>query len=100
MKQLNIPNPPDPGSYPGNPLAWQRAVFDWMQRVKGVVQDVVNDAQRPCGQQMADPTAYTLNTVATGTMTGTDLANVVCTLIYTLTNGGILSPTISRSQSQ
>ena len=100
MKTLNLPNPPRVEQYPGNPTAWMRATTDWMERSRGALLEAVNSANRPCGQQFATPTSYTLNTVATGTMTGTDIANVVCSLVYTLENGGILSPTISRSQSQ
>lgn len=92
---LNIGQPPDPAAYP-SPIAWQRAAYDWMQRMRGVIQDAHNEVIRPAGQQML-ATSFTLSTVATGTTTGTDLSNVVATLIDVLTQKGVLSPTVSRS---
>lgn len=101
MRHLNIPDPPDPNGiqYKGNALAWQRASFDWMKKLKGVVQDSHNQLSNPCGQQFI-ASAFTTNTTATGTTTGTDLSNVVASLVQTLTQGGVLSPTISRNQNQ
>ena len=92
---LNIGQPPDPAAYP-SPVAWQRAAYDWMQRMRGVVQDAHNEAVRPAGQQFL-ANSFTLNTVATGTITGTDLANCLASLVQVLTDRGILSPTVSRS---
>ena len=102
MKQVNIPTPPDPQTpqYRGNPLAWQRAATEWMQHVKGVTENGFREVAKPCGQQMASPTSFTTNTAVTGTTTGTDLSNVVCSLIAALIQGGVLSPTISREQTQ
>lgn len=101
MRQLNIPLFPDPTSpvYRGNVLAWQRAVNDWGQRVKGVLEDGFRELSSPCGQQIS-ASAFTTNTAVTGTTTGTDLANAVCSLISVLEQGGVTSPTISRTQTQ
>jgi len=98
MRPLNIPSPPDPASpqFSGNPIAWQRATAQWMQQAKGLLENAHNEVIRPCGQQMRS-SGYVVNTVATGTTTGTDLSNVVATLIDTLTAKGILSPTITRN---
>lgn len=102
MKTLNIPTPPNPETpqYRSNPLAWQRAAADWMQKAKGVIEAAHNEAIRPCGQQFL-ATSFTTNTVATNTYTAVaDVANVLASLIQTLTQKGILSPTVSRGQSQ
>jgi hypothetical protein len=96
MKQLNIPNPPNPAGMA--PLAWQRAVTDWMQRVKGVIQDVNNEATRPAGQQMRAEN-YTTNTLISGTTTDVaDVANGLATLVDVLTQRGLISPTIRRNE--
>lgn len=102
MKQLNIPDAPNVDSpmYRGNPLAWSRAMTAWAQNVKGVIQNAHNEAVKPCGQQFiaAD---YTTNTEASGTYVSvTDVANVLASLVDTLTQKGVLSPTVSRTQTQ
>lgn len=101
MQNLSLPDPPNPDlpQYRGNSLAWQRAAMDWMGRAKGIIQTAHNDAIRPAGQQFL-ATAYTTNTVASGTTTGTDLANVVASLVATLTQKGILSPSVTRQGNQ
>ena len=101
MKHLSLPDPPaaDSPQFRGNALAFQRAASDWMARAKGLIQSAHNDVASPCGQQML-ATSFVLNTVATGTTTGTDLSNVVASLISVLTQKGILSPTASRSHNQ
>lgn len=96
---LNLPNPPDPSQYPGNPVAWQRAMYDWMAKSKSMLVDAHRSATKPCGQQFQVST-YTTTTAVTGTTTGTDLANALCSLIAALTARGIISPTISREQNQ
>ena len=98
MRNLSIPQAPNPDLYP-SPIAWQRAMFDWMQRTRGVIQDAHNQLARPCGQQIS-ATDYTTNTAVTGTTTGTDLANALCSLIAVLQQGGVTSPTTSREQNQ
>lgn len=99
MKQLNIPMPPNPSAaqYRTNFVAWQRAATDWMERAKGVLEAAHNELARPCGQQFI-ASSFTTNTAVTGTTTGTDLSNVVASLVETLTQKGILSPTVSRGQ--
>ena len=99
MKTINLPTPPDPNAlrYKTNLLAWQRDATDWMQKVKGIVETSHNEAVKPCGQQI-QVGAFTTNTIIAGTTTGTDLANVLATLVATLTAKGILSPTVGRGQ--
>lgn len=91
MKRVIIPSPPNPEDalYRSNPLAHSRAMFDWANAVKGKIESasLVNDA--PAAQTIL-ATNFTTNTVATGTTTGTDLSNVVCSLIAALTAKGIL----------
>jgi hypothetical protein len=100
MKRLALPNPPNPDDqmYASNPLAYNRAVYTWMQQSKGLIEQAsrVNDV--PAGQAIIAEN-YTTNTVLSGTSSGTDLANGVCSLIDTLTQKGILAPRSKRSNS-
>ena len=93
---LPLPPNPDDAQYSAQPISYSRAVFDWMNRVKGRIEadSVVND--RPAGQRFLS-TNFTTNTVATGTTTGTDLANVVASLVQVLTDKGLLSPSKTRN---
>lgn len=99
MRALNIPDPPKPEQFRGNVLGWQRAMVDWGQRVKGVLQDFNRDANKPCGQQLVVG-SFTTNTTITGTTTGTDLANYVASMTQAFTMRGDISPTITRGQTQ
>jgi len=101
MKTLQIPHPPNPDDqrYKTNPLAYNRAVFNWMQVTKGAVEQAHNSVATPCGQQIM-ATAFTTNTALTGTMTGTQIANALCSLVQVLTNKGIISPSITIGEKQ
>ena len=69
----------------------------WAMQVKSLTENYSRLQSAPSGQQML-ATNFTTNTVCTGTTTGTDLANVVASLIMTLLNKGVLSPTVTREQ--
>lgn len=101
MKQLALPQPPNPESpaFKTNTLAYHRAIYDWMRQVKGLTESAHNLVAKPCGQQL-QATDFTTNTAMTGTMTGTDIANALCSLVQTLTNKGIISPSITIGDTQ
>jgi hypothetical protein len=96
MRRTLLPSPPNPddATY-GSALAFNRAVYDWMLKVKGRVEadSRVNDT--PAGQQFL-ATNFTTNTVANGAATLPDLANSHASLVQVLTDKGLLSPTINR----
>ena len=100
MKRLALPNPPNPDDqlYRANMLAYNRAMYTWMQQTKGLLEQAsrVNDV--PAGQAMIAQN-YSTNTVVTGTSSGTDLANAVCSLVDSLSQKGILAPRSKRSTS-
>lgn len=98
--RLTLPVPPSPDAPQfRKPADYNRAIYQWAQVTKGLLENAVNQALAPCGQQFT-ATAFTTNTIATGTMTGTDVANCLASLVQTLTQKGLLSPTITRGQSQ
>jgi hypothetical protein len=100
VKRLILPIPPNPSEAQfANPVALARAQWEWNTRVKGTLEDAWRINSAPCGQQIS-ASSFTTNTSVTGTTTGTDLSNVVATLIQILTDKGILSPTITRGATQ
>lgn len=100
MARLTLPAPPNPRAPQyRNQAAYLDDVFAWMQQVKGLLETTVNTVASPAGQQFL-ATNFTTNTIVSGTMTGTDAANCIASLVQTLTQKGILSPTTSRSQGQ
>lgn len=91
MNRTQLPQPPDPASslFLGNPGAWQRAAYAWMQQVKERIETDSEVNIRPMTPFVV--TTYT----AVNTMTGTDaLSNVVATLIKAMESKGL---TASRS---
>jgi hypothetical protein len=82
---------------PVPPNATLADMRQWAAHVKSLTENYARLQSAPAGQQML-ATAFTTSTICTGTTTGTDLANVVSSLIATLTSKGILSPSITREQ--
>lgn len=66
---------------------------------KGALENYSRLQSAPAGQQL-QATAFTTQTVITGTSTGTDVANFVATFVAALTAKGIVSPTVSRTDNQ
>lgn len=94
MNRTQLPAPPDPGSpaYSGNPLAWQRAAFQWMAQVKGRIETDSAVNSRPVGPITVG--TYT----AVSTVTGTDaLSNFVATLVTAMQGQGITTPVLQRN---
>lgn len=98
MRQVSLPTPPNPDdmAYRNNPLAFNRAQYAWMTRVKGLVEDASKINDRPMAQQFVVG-AFTTNTAIAGTSTGTDVANFISSLVTALTAKGFNSQTVSRS---
>jgi len=101
MRKLTLPTPPNPDDqkYKSNALALSRAVYQWMSQVKGLMETAHNGNASPCGQQI-QVGSFTTNTTLSGTMTGTQIANGLCSLVQTLTNKGIISPSITIGDTQ
>jgi len=95
MRLVTLPGPP---SYQGDQQAFNRAVTDWMARVKGIVENASRLNDTPAQTAMYAEN-FTSTTTVNGTMTGTDVANALATLVDTLTRKGNLSPTVSRENN-
>ena len=91
MRRFTLPDPPraDDQAYRNNPLAYSRAVSDWLSRAKGALENTINHLGAPARPSFV-VSSYTTNTVISGTTTGTDLSNAVCSLIAALTTKGTL----------
>jgi hypothetical protein len=92
MNRTQLPAPPDPSSYNGNPAGWQQAAYQWMQQVKGRIETDSNVNVRPMG-----PIAVSTYT-AVATVTGTDaLSNFVATLVTLMQTKGLTVPVLNRN---
>lgn len=91
MKQLKLPNPPNPddSAYRMNQMQYQRDIYRWMTETKGKIEiaSVINDT--PLDQNFVIGT-YVLSTALSGTSTGTDMANFICSLVSAFTKKGII----------
>jgi hypothetical protein len=95
MRLQTLPQPP---VYQSDQQAFNRAVTDWMARVKGII-DIASCINDTPAQTAMLATNYTSTQTVDGTMTGTDVTNALATLIDTLTKKGVLSPTVSRENN-
>ena len=89
MKRIKLSNPPDPAQF-SNQVAWQRATYDWMQKAKSVIEIASNQNDTPLQQNFV-VSSYSTNTALTGTSTGTDLANFLCSLVQSMTDKGFIT---------
>ena len=98
MKRVVLPQPPQATDmqYANNQLAFNRAVSDWMGRVKGILEDADRVNNRPMGQQFVVGT-FSTNTTIAGTSTGTDVANFIASLVTAMQARGFSGQTVSRS---
>lgn len=90
--KITLPIPPNPDdiSYKQNPLAYQRAIYNWMSVVKGKVENAsaINDSPLDTPFIVS---SFTTNTHLAGTSTGTDVSNFLCTLLSSLGRKGVTS---------
>ena len=98
MKRITLPQPPDAEStlYKNNQQAFNRAVSDWLRRIKGLIEDASRVNDTPMGQPFL-ATNFTTNTVITGTSTLGDVADCLASLIAAMTARGLISATVSRT---
>lgn len=83
------PNPNDSG-YAANPKLYNQAMYQWACALKAQLQMQNRTITRPTSQSF-QVTAYTTNTAISGTSTGTDIANFVCSVVAALQNKGIIA---------
>lgn len=69
-------------------------MYGWALQMRGLIETTVNAHAQPTGPMLA-PTSFTTNTIPTGTMTGTDITDCLCTLIQLLNNKGLVAPNVS-----
>lgn len=93
MKKITLPIPPNPDDqqYRGNSVAYNRAAFSWMNDVKGKLEQASQQNDTPIDQSFA-VSSFSTNTSLSGTSTGTDLSNFVCSLIAAMQKKGLTKP--------
>lgn len=85
-----IPNPDDP-AYRGNPLSYNRALYQALTTAFGNIENAFRQNQTPLDQSYA-VSSFSTNTALNGTSTLGDVANFVCSLVQSLQNKGIIKP--------
>lgn len=91
MRQTKLPNVPNPddAQYKGNPLAYQRALFNWATIIKGKLEQDSLSNDTPMDQAFTLG-SYVLTTAISGTSTGTDIANFIVTLCNSMVKKGTM----------
>lgn len=98
MKRISLKEPPNPQDsiYKGNMLAWQRDMWTWANETKGRLEQASRQNDIPLGIPFV-VSSYTTNTELTGTSTGTDVANFVCTLVQAMLDRGMITQVTTAS---
>jgi hypothetical protein len=91
MKRVVLPTPPDPAFYPNNPLAWQRAVHEWMNQTKFALEQASQINDTPLDQAFQVSGSYAITTAISGTSTGTQITEFLCSLVAAMNRKGITS---------
>lgn len=88
MKNIILPIPP---RMLPNQIAFNQAMIDWMQRTKNIIEQAsaVNDS--PLNQNFVVTSGYTMTTAISGTATGTQVSNFICTFINSMINKGLVT---------
>lgn len=87
MKRIVLDNPP---IHRGNDLAFFREVTDWMSRTKTKIDQASLQNDTPLTKNFT-VTGFTTSTALSGTSTGTDITNFVCSVVQAFTNKGIIT---------
>lgn len=87
MKRTVLSSPPNPerAQYQNNPLAYNRALYDWACSIKSDIELASQQNDMPLGQSFVIG-SFTTNTSLDGT--STDVTNFVCTLVQAMINQG------------
>lgn len=88
IKLPNAPNPDDP-VYKANPLAYNRAMYQWATQTKGKIEQASIVNNTPMDQNFVLG-SYALSTTMAGTSTGTDIANFVLSICAAMIKKGIM----------
>lgn len=91
MKITKLPNAPNPddAAYKGNPLMYNRAVYQWMTQTKGLIEQSSLVNSTPLNQAFVLG-SYVLSTSMSGTSTGTDVNNFILSVIAAFMKKGIM----------
>ncbi len=94
MRRHVLPNPPDPDDmqFRNNPMAFNRALFGYLNDTKGRLETDSKVNNTPLDQNFTLG-SYVLTTALAGTSTGTDIANYVCSIVAAFQRKGVISPT-------
>lgn len=92
MKQIQLNEPPDPDdyNYKDNQIAYNKAVYRWMNDSRQRIEGASHFNDIPMDQNFVLGT-YVLTTSISGTSTGTDIANFLCSLVAAFTRKGVIS---------
>lgn len=91
MKTTAFPDPPNPNDmqYQRDSKSYNLAMYRWASQMKSELQGKGRVNDRAAATSFV-PTNFTTATTLTGTDTLGNVANVLCTLIQSLINKGIL----------
>lgn len=94
MKRIKLDTPPDAMKYKNDQLGFMRATSEWMTRTKSKIETASAQNDSPLQQNFVLG-SFTTNTRLSGTSTGTDLANALCSLVQSMIDKGFITITTS-----
>ena len=100
MARVQLPMPPNPlaPTYSNNRTQYEMDLYNCLIQWRGLLEQVTRQNSAPATNPIVLGT-YTASNTVTGTATGTDVANMLCTVVNALTQRGILAPTTSRNST-
>lgn len=92
MKQVSLNEPPDPSdyNYKDDQMAYNKAVFRWMNESRQRIEAASHFNDVPMDQNFVLG-SYVLTTSLAGTSTGTDITNFICSVVAAFTRKGLIS---------
>ena len=87
-----IPSPPNPANQ-SSQIAYNQSVYQWLQQTKGILEQCSGANDTPMDQPFVVTTGFTMTSTISGTSTGTQVSNFICTLVNAMIKKGFISQT-------
>lgn len=92
MRRIVLPTPPNPDAFAGNMLAYARSTYQWQLQVKSLVEQASQINDVPLDQVFQVSGSYAIATSISGTSTGTQITEFLCSLVKSMERRGLTSP--------
>jgi len=93
MRKIILTQPPKPVT---DQMVYNQAVYQWMLQTKIIIEQASALNDTPMNQNFVVTTGYALTTAISGTSTGTQVANFLCSFVNAMINKGLVTQAMNN----